>query len=283
MSTYTRGGHVDHIDYGTDNRSGTDSDYTGHAPASVVFTTADRCIPNTTCDFAHPASWPDTPVDQNCPSSTSCPGIYAATFWTQKRLASVTTRVWDAGASAPRDVERWTLNHSYLDPGDTTRAGLWLSSISHTGLVGGTVTVPDIRFTGVQKANRVDTTTDQTPAMNWWRLSYITTETGGSIGITYSPAECVAGSHLPVSPDSNTMRCYPVYWTRPSNTDPTVDWFHKYVVSQVIQTDGTGPAPRSVVTYNYPNPPAWHYSPDTGLVPPARRTWADWRGWGMSP
>jgi RHS repeat-associated protein len=279
VSTYTRGGHVDHIDYGTDNRSGTDGDYTGHAPMSVVFATADRCIPNTTCDFAHPANWPDTPVDQNCSSTTSCPGIYAPTFWTQKRLASVTTRVWDAGAAAPREVERWTLNHSYLDPGDTTRAGLWLSSISHTGLVGGTTTLPDIKFTGVQMANRVDTTTDQSPAMNWWRLSYITTETGGIIGITYSPAECVAGSHMPASPDSNTMRCFPVYWTRPGKTDPTVDWFHKYVVREVTQTDHTGPAPRTIVAYNYPGTPAWHYSPDTGLTPPARRTWADWRGY----
>src|SRR5439155_11958984 len=151
--------------------------------------------------------------------------------------------------------------------------------ISHTGLVGGTVSDPDITFTGVQKANRVDTTTDQSPAMNWWRISFITTETGGIIGVTYTDPECVAGSHMPASPDSNTLRCYPAYWTRPGNTDPTIDWFHRYVVRQVTETDTTGGAPRTITTYAYPGPAAWHYSPDTGLIPPARRTWAEWRGY----
>jgi YD repeat-containing protein len=164
-------------------------------------------------------------------------------------------------------------------PGDTTRAGLWLDRISHTGLVGGTTALPDITFTGVQKPNRVDTTTDQSPAMNWWRISYITTETGGIIGVTYTDPDCVAGSRMPPSPDSNTMRCYPVYWTRPGNTDPTVDWFHKYVVRQVTETDTTGDAPRVITNYTYPGPAAWHYSSDTSLIAPARRTWADWRGY----
>jgi RHS repeat-associated protein len=278
VSTYTRGGYLTRIDYGTDNRSGTDSGYgTGHAPMSVRFAVADRCLPNTTCDFAHPASWTDTPVDQNCSSTASCTQ-YAPSFWTQKRLDTVTTSVWNTATNAQRDVERWTLRQTYPDPGDSTRAGLWLAGISHTGLAGGTAAVPDITFTGVQKANRVDTVTDQSPPMNWWRISYITTETGGIIGVTYTDPDCVAGSRMPASPDSNTMRCYPVYWTRPGQQNPTVDWFHKYVVRQVTETDTTGGNPRTITTYDYPNPPAWHYTTDD-LVPASRRTWSQWRGY----
>jgi RHS repeat-associated protein len=280
VSTYIRGGYLSHIDYGTDNRSGTDSDYTaGHAPTQVRFAVADRCVPGSVCDFAHPGSWPDTPVDQNCASTTSCPNLYSPTFWIQKRLDTVTTSVWNTATNAYRDVDRWTMHQSYPDPGDSTRAGLWLNGISHTGLVGGSASVPDVTSVGVQLANRVDTTTDQSPAMNWWRMSYIVAETGGIIGVTYTAPECVAGSHMPASPDTNTMRCYPSLWTRPGNTTPTIDWFHKYVVHQVTETDTTGGNPRTITTYDYPNPPAWHYSTDDGLVPPSRKTWSVWRGY----
>jgi RHS repeat-associated protein len=279
VSTYTRGGYLGHIEYGTDNRSGTDSYYNaGHAPMSVRFGVNDRCVPNTTCDFAHPANWPDTPVDQNCSSSTSCTD-YSPTFWTQKRLDTITTSVWNTATGSPKDVDRLTLKQTYPDPGDSTRAGLWLAAISRTGLVGGTASVPDVTFTGVQLPNRVDTVTDQSPPMNWWRMSYITTETGGIVGVTYTGQDCVAGSRMPASPASNTLRCYPAYWTRPGQQNPTIDWFHKYVVHQVTETDMAGGNPRTITTYDYPNPPAWHYTSDEGLIPASRKTWSQWRGY----
>ncbi len=271
VSNYIRSGYVSHIDYGTR----TDSEF-GNPPMRVTFGTADRCTPNSICDFAHPTSWPDTPADQNCSSSTSCTN-YSPTFWTQKRLTTVTTQLW--GGSGYRDVERWSLNHAFLDPGDSTRAGLWLSSISHTGLVGGTLTEPDVKFTGVQLANRVDTVTDQQPAMNWFRMSYVDTESGERIGVTYLPQECVAGSNMPASPESNTKRCFPVKWTPEGRTSPILDYFHKYVVSQVTETDMTGGSPRVITTYGYPNPPAWHYTDDDGLIPAEQKTWSVWRGY----
>jgi RHS repeat-associated protein len=277
VSTYTRGGYLDRVDYGTDNRSGTDTEYTGTAPMRVVFGTADRCIPGSTCDTAHPTSWPDVPWDQNCTSTTSCPGKYAPTFFTQKRLDSVTTQV--VGGSGYRDVERWNLRQSYPDPGDSTRAGLWLAGISHTGLVGGTLALPDISFVGQQLPNRVNTTDQNAPPMNWWRISYINSETGGTVGVTYNAPDCVWGSHMPASPDSNTMRCFPVYWTRDGQQTPAIDWFQKYTVNQVTETDTTGGNPRVLTTYTYPNQPAWHYAPANGTVPPARLTWSDWRGY----
>ena len=62
------------------------------------------------------------------------------------------TRVW--GGTGRRDVESLTLTHSFPDPGDTTRAGLWLTTIKHSALVGTAIPFPDIMFTGVQLANR---------------------------------------------------------------------------------------------------------------------------------
>ncbi|OPG13724.1 polymorphic toxin-type HINT domain-containing protein [Microbispora sp. GKU 823] len=268
-TSYERGGYLTEIDYGTR----TDAEY-GNAPARVLFTVADRCLPNTACDSAHPANWPDVPWDQSC-TGTSCTQT-SPTFFTTKRLAKITTQVW--GGSAYRDVESWTLNHTYPDPGDGTRAGLWLASISHSGLVGGTVSVPDVTFTGVQLANRVDTV-DHSPAMNWWRIASIRTETGGEISVRYSEPDCLAGSRMPSAPESNTLRCYPVKWTPPGYTDPVTDYFHKYVVTAVSETDHTGGAPRVQTLYTYIGSPAWHYTDDDGLISDDQKTWSVWRGY----
>ncbi|GAA1287809.1 hypothetical protein Psi02_70250 [Planotetraspora silvatica] len=269
VSGYTRGGYLTEIDYGT--RASAEF---GTAPARVLFTVADRCLPGTTCDSAHPASWPDVPWDQNC-TGTTCTQ-YGPTFWTTKRLSSVKTQVW--GGTAYRDVESWTLKHSFPDPGDSTRAGLWLTGIGHSGLVGGTASVPDITFTGVQMPNRVDTI-DHSPAMNWWRIASIRTETGGEISVGYSGQDCVAGSRMPSAPESNTLRCYPVVWTPQGYTSPVTDYFHKYVVTVVSETDHTGGAPRVSTTYAYKGSPAWHYTDDDGLIPASQKTWSQWRGY----
>src|SRR5262249_56161994 len=83
----------------------------------------------------------------------------APSFWIDQRLAQVKTRVWNAAAvpAAYKDVEQWTLTHSFPDPGDGSRAGLWLASIAHSGLVGGTATVPNVTFQPTPMNNRVDT------------------------------------------------------------------------------------------------------------------------------
>jgi RHS repeat-associated protein len=271
VSSYVRGGTLSEIDYGTR----TTAEF-GTAPQRVLFTVADRCIQGDVCDTAHPASWPDVPWDQSCTSSTSCTD-YSPTFFSQKRLASVRTQVW--GGAAYRDVEQWTFNQSYPDNGDGTMPGLWLAGISHSGLVGGTASVPDVTFTGVQLPNRVDAVGDGAPAMNWWRVASIRTETGGEIDVQYSAQDCVAGSRMPSSPSTNTLRCYPVIWTPQGDTSPITDYFNKYVVTAVIQTDHTGMAPRTIDSYTYIGSPNWHYTDDDGLTPPSRKTWSEWRGY----
>lgn len=270
---YTRGGYLTRIDYGT--RSNTAY---GTAPAQVVLTPGDRCLSN--CGTRNATNWPDTPWDQECTAAPCLTG--SPTFWTSKRLAKVTTRVW--GGTAYRDVESWTLTHSFPNPGDGTRAGLWLERISHTGHVGGTATVPDITFVGTQRANRVDAT-DLSPAMNWWRIAHINTESGKSISVTYSPVDCVRGSRMP-DPNAlqnNTLRCYPVRWQPPGAANPIWDYFHKYLVTAVTETDlalpSDGRSPRVLTTYDYLGDPAWHYTDDDGLVDDATKTWSVWRGY----
>jgi RHS repeat-associated protein len=282
ISTYTRGGYLTRIDYGTDKRTGgKDSDLTVKAPYKVDFGAADRCVTaGSTCVSSTPSNWPDVPWDQSCTSTTSCTD-YSPTFFSQKRLDTVQTSVWNATTKAYDPVENWTLHQTYPDPGDSTRAGLWLSSISHSGVYGVPAgqkgeTLPDVQFTGTQMANRVDTGSDQTAKMNWWRIASILTETGELIGVTYSDRECVAGS-TPAA-DANTANCYPVYWTRPLDSTPHIDWFNKYRVVAVSENDQTGGNDRIYTTYDY-GKPAWHYDEDNGLVPASRKTWSQFRGY----
>ncbi len=274
VSTYVRDGYLERIDYG--QRDG--AVYTTPPVGQVAFTVEDRCIPGTSCVTSQPANWPDTPLDQACTSTTSCTNKYTPTFWTQKRLARITTKVWNG--TAPKDVDSWTFTHSFPAPGDGTRAGMWLASIKRTGLVGGTASLPEVNFDGIQLANRVDGI-DGIPPMKWWRIKAIRSETGGELAVTYLPTECSAPGNLPAE-DNNTKRCHPLKWTPDSLDDLAAerhDWFHKYVVSQVTEKDlATGQAPK-VTQLEYTGKPAWRHDDEDGLVPTERKTWSQWRGY----
>lgn len=280
---YVRGGNLQYVSYGTDNRTvvggeRTDSVYRGlAAPMRVEYGMLDRCL--RTCTKHTEKNWPDTPWDQECKKSKCLIG--GPSFWNTKRLATVTTRV--RAGSDYRNVERWTLTHTFPDPGDGTRAGLWLSKISHQGLAGATTPVPDVEFTGVQLDNRVDTI-DHSPAMKWWRIAKIRNESGGTVSVNYSDPECVAKTKVPTVPENNTLRCYPVRWTPEGYENPVTDYFHKYVVSKIYETDHTGGvqpngSPRIAYTYDYIGAPAWRYTDDDGMVKKKDKTWSQWRGY----
>jgi RHS repeat-associated protein len=278
VSQYVRAGQLARIDYGTRRDDGIDSALTATPPQRVVFATLDRCITQgATCTPSTPSNWPDVPWDQQCDSAISCPGRYSPVFFTQKRLSTVTTRVATAGGDY-QDVDVWTLNHVFKDPGDGREKILWLNSLSHAGKVGMTTTVPDVRFNAVQLNNRVDTSTTKNPIIRY-RISSIVDEAGAVTAVTYSPVECVLGSNMPAAPDTNTKRCYPVYWTPYGATSPTFDWFHRYVVTQVTVSDTTGGAPAKVTSYGYLGGPAWHYD-DGEFVPDEHKSWGQWRGYG---
>ncbi|GLH99934.1 polymorphic toxin-type HINT domain-containing protein [Phytohabitans aurantiacus] len=283
---YHRGGYLTRIDYGSDNRDNNEyaaaSPYIENTPGRVDFTPADRCL-SSNCGTKNATTWPDTPWDQECTAtSTECLNG-SPTFWSAKRLSVVTTKVWKATTSSYQPVDSWTLRHSFPDPGDGTRAGLWLEGITQRGLNGTTITLPEVTFGRIQMSNRVDASgSDWALAMNWWRLNSVRTETGGQIYVTYSGPECVAGSNLPAALDNNAKRCFPVRWEPPAYTSLVTDYFHKYVVTEVQQIDHTGGAETVVTRYEYKNPnnlPLWRYDDDDGLVAASRKSWGQWRGY----
>jgi len=280
-TVYDRGGYLKRIDYGI-----TASTVFGTAPAQVSFTTAQRCLVTSSEDCSSltsttAAHWPDVPYDQICASGKVCDAT-GPTFFSRKRLTGVTTSIWDASLSTPayRDVDSWTLAHSFPDPGDGTSAGLWLKSITRTGKDGSTTAMPPVTFAGIQLYNRVDTTHDDIAALVKWRVRTVTSETGSVLTVNYSDPQCVAGTTMPSSPDSNTLSCFPTYWSPPYTTDPQLDWFHKYVVTQVNESDPTGGSPLRETDYAYNGSPAWHYDSDNVTAPAKRKTWSVWRGYG---
>ncbi len=269
---YERAGYLASIDYGT--RTGS----TGSAPMQVAFGVGDRCLGGcTTKDGIH---WPDVPWDQECTTGPCTSAQTAPTFWSTKRLTSITTRVWDTTTAKYRDVESWGFSHSFPDPVDSITPALWLDRISHTGLVGTAVSTPDVTFVGTVLPNRVDTNNDQYPAMNKFRMHTITSETGGIVNVDYLGADCVKGTRMPdpLALENNTLRCYPVKWTPSGYTKPINDFFHKYPVSDVTENDTTGGGRRSITHFDYVGPPAWHYTDDDGLIKAENKTWSVWRG-----
>ncbi|MEU4626868.1 polymorphic toxin-type HINT domain-containing protein [Actinoplanes sp. NPDC023801] len=277
---YVRGGNLSRIDYGTWDRGSTDRSVT--PLAQVNFTTADRCLSDcTTHDAQH---WPDTPWDQECKSTATSCNDYSPTFWSTKRLAKVATRIWDTTKTTPtwQDVDQWVLTHSFPSPGDSTNAGLWLASVAHTGLVGGTAAMPPVTFEPVSMANRVLTGTNTTN--NWHRIANIDTETGARIAVTYSQPEC-SQNNLPTSAHNNTKLCYPVIGPDPYSTSGAdlTEWWHKYVVTKVSEIDvqlaDGHHAPAKHTYYTYEGTPAWHYADDDGLSKAKYKTWDQFRGY----
>ena len=71
----------------------------------VLFTVADRCVPGSDCTLSKKDNWPDVPFDQICTDDESCEEQWSPTFFTRKRLKSVTTQVLDNDARV-RAAER---------------------------------------------------------------------------------------------------------------------------------------------------------------------------------
>ncbi|MCX4756998.1 RHS repeat-associated core domain-containing protein [Kitasatospora purpeofusca] len=279
-TSYVRGGYLTRIAYGSRLTDADSVKPTGQ----VLFGTVERCLPDDAFDCApgklnaaNAAKWPDVPFDQNCGASGTCTN-YSATFWSTKRLAKITTQVLNGGGYA--DVDSYALDQEYPDPGDRTAPALWLKSLTHTGYDGANrIQQPAITFTGQFLNNRVDSSTDGRPALNRRRIIGVTAETGKVTEAVYAGTDCAPGA-LPGSQDGNGKRCYPVYWNadEKSPLDPTLDWFHKYVVSQVNERDPFGGSPARTTTYQYLGDAAWHRDDDE-YTDPKRRTWNQFRGY----
>ncbi|WP_433272144.1 RHS repeat-associated core domain-containing protein [Actinosynnema sp. CS-041913] len=279
---YDRGGYLKRVEYGLR----TDALYPANPPARVDFEVAERCL-RSAADCAegnigtHPQYWEDVPWDLNCKPDTKCEqdhGAAAPSFWTRKRITKVTTRIVQPDGAGHRAVDSWAFDHAW-GTADVDRQ-LLLKSIVHTGHAAATpVTMPPVSFSYTQRPNRVDKLGDDVGPFIKNRVGAIHNETGGQLDINYSGPDCTT-SDLP-SPNGNHRRCLPVFWARTSgDTNPTLDWFHKYVVTRMAQTDLTGGSPDMVTDYDYSiGRPSWHYTDDDGLTPEKYKTWSEWHGY----
>ncbi|MFI5843831.1 RHS repeat-associated core domain-containing protein [Catenuloplanes sp. NPDC051500] len=278
-TSYHRGGVLKRIDYGQRHKAV----YTTNAPGRVVFGTTERCIEDDGFDCAPgnlkdstAAHWPDVPWDRNCASGAKCKiEQNSPTFWTRKRLTTVTTQI--RGATDWSPVDRWTLTQIFTDNGDGSRS-LWLRDIDHRGLVGDTADLPNVRLLGAQLPNRVDKPGDNISALIRFRLTTVQTDAGAQLDVHYADADCAAGD-LPKEGES-TRRCFPVKWhPNASDEEPVVDWFHKYVVSELIETDLVAKGKDMVTRYEYLGDAGWAKAKADGISPNKYLTWSDWRGY----
>ena len=278
-ATYQRGGYLLNIKYGL--RSAALFANSGY---KVTFGVAERCLAADCSSLTSTtkAKWPDVPYDSIC-TSGSCSGKTSPTFFTRKRLTTVTTSTWNAALATPafQDVDAYTIAHAFLDPGDlgdSTDQSLWVTSIQRTGKAGTTaIAMPKTTFGHTFLPNRVDGVKDGIIPLNKPRIASITTDTGASSIITYTPAQCTTTSKP--TPDTNTSRCYPTYWYPNGTSTATIDWFHRYPVASVTVDAGEG-SPAMTTSYGYTGGMAWHYD-DSPLTVNSRRTWSQARGYGQ--
>lgn len=253
VTPYIRGGWLDHIDYGL--RS--DTVYTGKAMAQVKFDVGERCI--TACgtfDEANAKNWPDSPYDLFCKDgSAECKGQNSPTFWSRMRLTGIHTKVLTGGAY--QDVDSWTLDQNFPPAGDGISTPMWLKSISRTGKGGAAKDVPldPVTFAGEPRPNRVDRIGDGLAPYIRLRMTQVTTESGGTIGVTYSQQDCTPTT-LPAADATNTTRCFPVKWAWEGDT-AKLDWFNTYVVNQIVEGDNLASTPDKVTSYAYVGGAAW--------------------------
>ncbi|MEU9858382.1 RHS repeat-associated core domain-containing protein, partial [Streptomyces sp. NPDC047974] len=221
----------------------------------------ERCLTGCSAfDETNAPNWPDVPYDQYCKDGlTECKDQYSPSFWSRIRLTSITTKVLTGGAY--KDVDSWALAQNFPPSGDGISTPMWLKSVQRTGKSGGSsVTLPAVTFAGEQLANRVDKTGDGLAPFIRLRLYEIGTETGGTIGVTYSAPDCSVTS-LPAPDATNTTGCYPVKWIFEGST-AQLDWFNSYRVKQVIEGDNLAESPDKVTTYDYLGGAAWTKSED---------------------
>ncbi|MEU6156527.1 RHS repeat-associated core domain-containing protein [Actinosynnema sp. NPDC047251] len=284
---YTRGGLLKRTDYGLRNVNG--SIYGGVVPNQVVFDLAERCQPSAQfgCDpaqftAANAKYWPDVPQDQECKAGSPC-NVHSPSYWSAKRLTTITTQ-YNQG-SGPVKVDEYRLAHRFPDALDTVKE-LLLSSITRKGFKDGTsIELPPVTFSYQSLDNRVVGYRSDS-AMAHKRLTEIQTDTGAAIRVTYSAPDCTSTS-VPTDLANNTRRCYPVFWTLPFNQDPTLDYFHKYLVERVevqdlgrhqLPEDRRTTSPTQVTSYTYLGTPAWHHD-DFEIVRPEHRTYGQFRGY----
>lgn len=293
LTQYVRAGYPVSISYGWQL---SDAIAGANPAAKVLFGTSQRCLTSSTftdCSYSNLSSstashWPDVPYDQNCASSGTCT-VDSPTFWSTVRLTSITTQVLEGNSY--QNVDSYALTQSFPDASGASQPVMFLDSITHTGEDGTPVSLPPTTFTPTEIDNRVDGLTPAAPPLYRPRISVIASGYGASTSVTYAAPACsrVNGT-MPAAADTNTMPCFPVYWTPAGEVSPILDWFNKSLVSSVTTADETGAgSPVQVTSYQYAGGAAWHQD-ESSVADSTYRTWNQYRGYakvitetGVSP
>ncbi|WP_440351713.1 polymorphic toxin-type HINT domain-containing protein [Melissospora conviva] len=282
---YHRGGWLQRVEYGQRHNQV----YSTSPVARIVFGTAERCLPTSTMacgegDLTKDTAphWPDVPWDRICVQNTKCTSSQASpSFWTRKRVVSINSEIRSGSGWSP--VESWNLEHLFTNNGDGSRS-LWLHKIVHVGKYGSgsAISMPSVQLESVQLPNRIDVPGDNILPLVRPRMNTVYTDSGSQISIRYAEPDCFA-DNLP-TPGNSTRRCYPVRWDAEGSGTVT-DWFHKYVVESISESDrttvepGTVIAPEMVTAYEYLGGAAWRRSDPNGITEAEDLTWNQWRGY----
>ncbi|MFD8965390.1 polymorphic toxin-type HINT domain-containing protein [Streptomyces sp. NPDC059568] len=296
---YIRGGYPTSIEYGLHTSSLTSPS------ARIIFNAKERCLEaGSACDEAKfnntkdPASyrpWWDAPGNLNCKADSKlCPAF--PSFWTRKRLESVTTEAARPGVTGLAKVDTYTLHHSFPRDWYDTSPGLWLTKITRRGFAPGDSTGTLMSDAGVsfgpyvvgtdhplgsylkdrQLRNLVPKDSkDPRPGFTRPRVGTVSTEHGADIEVVYRGG---CRTQPDVAQDKNTNTCYPTRWSPDGEEEkPALSWFNKYVVDSVTETDKiAGVSDRITTKYTYAGG-AWGKSDDE-FTKPALRTHSEWRG-----
>ncbi|GHH67792.1 type IV secretion protein Rhs [Kitasatospora indigofera] len=291
-SSYTRASVLQSIGYGQLLSDQLNANGAYNPAAKIDFAVSERCVTSpAACDpaqrtSANAGNWPDVPLDQQCNAGAACTN-YGPSFWTTKWLTSVTTKVRVNGAY--QNVDSYALNHTFINVQNSSENTQvpWLSSVQRTGsdtqASPNAVPLPAVSFTAMLLRNRVDGTNlvPSRPEYNRPRIQLITTETGGTIGVDYKPADCSrVNGVMPASADTDTRSCFNVKWHQPNEqagAQPVDDWFLRYPVSTVTSNPNTPGAVPMTTAYSYGSA-AWHRD-DSSLTQDMDRTWAQFRGY----
>ncbi|MEV0327793.1 RHS repeat-associated core domain-containing protein [Micromonospora echinospora] len=287
VSTYDRAAFLSSIEYGSRGYP-----QPAVAPMKVVFNTDNRCLSSCgTVAAPNTANWPDTPWDLQC-AAAPC-SVASPTFWTARRLQSISTQV--RSGSSYVTVDTWTFTHQFPATGEDaalTSPALWLASITRTGGHGtATLSLPTVTFGGTRMANRTDHNVSAgAPVTNKYRITAVSDETGSQVKVTYEGSDCTATS-LPADPAANSKRCFPQYYSPPDNVGGW-SWWNKYRVTQVVEEDLVGGSPNMVTDYAYATSAPvgtvtvgssssvlWHHNDNAWGAPLDKRSWSDFRGW----
>ncbi|WP_241826984.1 polymorphic toxin-type HINT domain-containing protein [Streptomyces graminilatus] len=274
--------------------------------ATVEFGAEQRCLESAAaCDDDNFAKtddpgayrlWWDTPGNLNCKATSKmCPAF--PSFWTQMRLATITTKGARPGQTGLGKVDTYTLNQSFPKDWYDTAPSLWLNSITRRGFAPGDSTgilqhtdgvsfseykvgstsPLRVRLRDKQLPNLVRTGPgDQRPGFTRPRIGTVSTESGGDVEVEYQGG-CAIEPATDKGRDNGT--CYPVRWSPDGDEKtPAKAWFNKYVVASVTERDKVTSHGQDIHTlYEYTGP-AWSKSDDE-FTRPSLRTFSDWRGY----